>query len=210
MKSPLPLAVILLVTTIPQLTGCIARRERLVPPQLLAPAAPPPGFQPQLVGVTTSGDSDVTFDGIPAAVMSGDTIHAYRRGSPYTVDLAHVGAMWMALPGLVPVSVPPSDLSRAAAMMEPIHGDVLGIATTSGTTVQFTSGRPAAIAHDTLYATALGAAYKIPLAQVRGVRVVQTSVGRSLLKSFGLAALVTAGLSLVVLVGWIIDPPAMM
>ena len=209
MKGTRTVAAIFLIAVMPQLTGCIVRRERLLPPQQLAPAAPPSRYQPKLVGITTSDNSVMMFDLSAAATVSGDTIYAHRGGSPYTVSLVHVGAMWMALPGLEPVTVPPSDLARAAAMMEPLQRNVVGVATTSGLDLQFTSGRPVAIAQDTLYATVRGSAYKIPLAQVQGVRVLGVHVGRSLLKSFGLAALVTAGLAIVTAVGFLISPPAM-
>jgi hypothetical protein len=86
-------AVILLVTLMPQLTACTVRSTMRVglaqvPPQELLDAR----------GITTTSGTDVEFDRGGLITVQRDTLFATVRGEPYKVALAQVQQAWVDRP----------------------------------------------------------------------------------------------------------------
>ena len=188
-----PVAMVLLVTLVPQLAGCVVRTAQRIPPAQLRPDEQglPGTGEPRVVGVTTYQGRDVMFDSLPDVVSGRDALYGNVRGTRDSVAIPTIARMWVARPGNRAVPVEASDLgsalTTAAARKAPIVGVTLG----SGEEVRFDRRAPTHLAHDTLYATVAGEPYGVPLAHVERVWVLRTNAGLTVLKSAG----VLAGLS---------------
>ena len=92
-----------------------------------AAAAP----DPRIVGITISGGERLTFDPVPNARVSRDSIYARVSGDPYVIPRAGIGQFWMARPGEEPYAVSASD-ARADSLWRAASLDAAAVPATPG------------------------------------------------------------------------------
>jgi hypothetical protein len=180
-----PIAVFLIITTVPQLSGCTVRTTQQVPPAELRPEELGGPGSPRLVGVTLVGGVRVTFDSLPAPSASGDMVYASVNGAPYLVERRKVLAMWVARPGQLPVEVRTSDIVQALTTYPGAHERIVGVTSVKGVAIEFDRGAPAYAARDTVFGTVHGAPYQIAVSDVQRIWVSRTDVALTTVASIG-------------------------
>jgi hypothetical protein len=95
-----PIATILLVTTIPQLSGCTVHSTQRVPPaETQLPGRAKPGTAvtgEDIVGVTTRDGKDVEFNDRTRPYVASDTLYAETKaGQPFKIALPDVERVWL-------------------------------------------------------------------------------------------------------------------
>jgi len=160
-----PVAAILLVTFIPQLTGCAVRTTQRVPlgeVRLADPAAAMarPSF---ISGITTRDGAQVTFDTLSARVAN-DSVYATVQGRPYAISLRQVVRILVVRNGETVVT----NASALPTVLPKSQEEIIGITTVGDRGVEFNRALRPWVANDTLYATTLqGTSFKIPVRDVR-------------------------------------------
>jgi len=171
--------------------GCTitVRTTRRVAPANLRPEERGNPGEPLLGGVTTHGQQILMFDGPPR--VTPDTVYASVGGVEHRIPRNLIQRMWVRRPGERPVAVNTSDPDRAIAFGS---RHIVGAVTKSGEVVEFDRAAPAMAPGDTLFATARGAPYRVPLADLRWIKVRRPSAPLSLLASTGVVVGVTAAI----------------
>jgi len=188
-----PVAAILLVTMIPQLSGCAVHTTRGVPLASLRPeerhwldAGDSSVLRElRIAGVTALGGSPMMFDTMPAPWESQDSVFANVGGRPAAIPRSVIEEVWVVRRGNRPVSVGTSDLARALeAVFSP--GPIAGLTSRTGERMMFDRRTPIYITRDTLHAAVRGHPYALALNDVERMWVVRTDPGLSVLASVGL------------------------
>jgi hypothetical protein len=165
---------ILIVSLMPQLTGCALHATRLVPLTELYPeevGTPPDGAERRFVGVTTADGNSRVFDSVPAPRVTQDTVFASVGGHDCVVAREAVSQVWVAGPVGRPRQINTSDVGSALAQPWPTRSSPVGVITRAGDQVVFDRGATVHFARDTVFASVHGVPFQIALKDVRRVAV---------------------------------------
>ena len=193
------IAALLIVTTVPQLSGCTVRSTQQVPPAQLRPAERALLSPARVVGVTVLGSGRLTFDSLPAPYEANDTLYAPIHGEQRAIGRRTILAMWVARAGQLPVEVRTSDLATALASGG-VEEHIVGVTPDSGAAVEFDPYPVPYVARDTLFAVAYGAPYRIAVSHVQRVWVTRYNAVASALGTIGVAVALVAATAAVVAV----------
>jgi hypothetical protein len=191
-----PIAAMLLVTCIPQFTGCTVHSTQRVSPR---EASLPTGSAAtaslrRIIGVTTLEGDRFDFDTLSARLV-GDTLYALVQGRPFHVGIRHVVRIRVTR-GADTLSMTGSEL---ALLAQPAGEQVLGVTTVDGRDVPFSPAALAYLSNDTLVAvTEAGQPIRLPMRDIQRVWVRRVDAGLSTLATLGAVAVVAGAVAIIV------------
>jgi len=171
-----PIALVLLLITIPQLNGCVIYRQSSIWPGDLRPeeyGAP----ALELKGVTEYDGQSLVFDSVPPPLFERDTVFASREGVPYRIPRSTILALLVAPRRGAPRLVNTSSMDEAADSV--LGRRILGVTLRDGTRVPLDRDQALFVHGDTIYGDVNGVTHPLPLAEVDRVLVRRVDAVRS-------------------------------
>jgi hypothetical protein len=183
-----PIALMLLLITIPQLNACAFYRQSSIrsgdlrPEDRGAPAL-------ELKGVTVTDGQSFIFDSVPPPRFERDTVFASREGVPYRIPRPTIQELLVARHRGAARSVSASSLDEAADSV--LGRRIFGVTLRGGERLTLDRDEALVVHGDTIYGTVNGQARRIPLAEVDRVLVRRVDTVKSAAAT-GLLVVVTA------------------